>query len=145
MLSRGYLQNLRGKNRWGIRDTGFALGSLLCTFCHPSGFFPLYKEEAGAFRIDPGMMELTPALAARIIGADLIIATTAYDALPFSEYNTPLRAFRKLIEFVKENNTKRLLKAIRILSSITMSGTILLTIFTWRKSLLPSATGKRKK
>ncbi|NLZ43879.1 MAG: hypothetical protein GX894_03395 [Clostridia bacterium] len=90
-------------------------------------------------------MELTPALAARIIGADLIIATTAYDALPFSEYNTPLRAFRKLIEFVKENNTKRLLKAIRILSSITMSGTILLTIFTWRKSLLPSATGKRKK
>jgi NTE family protein len=73
--------------------------------------FPLYKGEDGAFRIDPGMMELTPALAARILDADLVIATTAYDALSFSEYNTPLRAFRKLIEFVKENNTKKIVES----------------------------------
>lgn len=56
------------------------------------------------------MMELTPALVARILDADLVISTTAYDALPFNEYNTPLRAFRKMLELVKENNTKRVVQ-----------------------------------
>lgn len=73
--------------------------------------FPVYKdEEDGACRIDPGMLELTPALAARILNADLVISTTAYDVLPFTEYDSPVRAFRQLIEFVKESNTKKVVE-----------------------------------
>lgn len=69
--------------------------------------FPVHEDNE-ANRIDAGMFELTPALAARVLGADLVISTTAYDALPFDEYKFPVHALRKMLFLLTENNAKRI-------------------------------------
>lgn len=60
------------------------------------------------FLIDAGLFELTPALAARALGADVVISTTAYDALPYTTYNSSIRSWVRLINIVKENNAVKI-------------------------------------
>ncbi|HBG17415.1 MAG TPA: patatin, partial [Firmicutes bacterium] len=45
-------------------------------------FFPIVSYN-GLFLMDPGILELTPTQTAKILGADLVISTTAFDELPY--------------------------------------------------------------
>lgn len=68
-------------------------------------------EQAGEeFLIDAGVWELTPAGAARALGADVIIATTAYDALPYDNYDSPLHAWTRMINLIKEGNAREVVE-----------------------------------
>ena len=55
------------------------------------------------FLIDAGIHELTPAQTARVLGADIVIATTAFDELPYTDYTNGVRSFTRLINLIKED------------------------------------------
>lgn len=62
------------------------------------------------FLIDAGIWELTPAGAARALGADVVIATTAYDALPYDSYKSPLRSWTRMVNLIKEGNSREVVE-----------------------------------
>ncbi len=64
------------------------------------------KELGELFLIDAGVMELTPAGSAKALGADLVIATTAYDELPYKKYNKLVRTFMRMINLIKEDYSR---------------------------------------
>lgn len=68
------------------------------------------EREGDHFLIDAGVWELTPAGAARALGADLVIATTAYDALPYDDYASSLRSWTRMINLIKENNAREIVQ-----------------------------------
>lgn len=65
-------------------------------------FFP-GQQVGDFFLVDAGIQELTPAKAAKVLGADLVIATTAFDELPYDTYNTSVRSTVRLINIIKDN------------------------------------------
>lgn len=71
-------------------------------------FFPV-AEYDGLYLIDPGVLELTPAQAAKVLGADVIISTTAFDDLPYSTYEFPIRAVTRFINIFKDRNSKAII------------------------------------
>lgn len=77
-------------------------GPYAIPFCFPG------EKHGDYFLIDAGLFELTPALAARALGADVVISTTAYDALPYTKYDNSLRSWVRLINIVKENNAVKI-------------------------------------
>lgn len=86
-----------------VDTTGPVAESIGATYAIPFAF-PIIKRDE-FYLMDPGVMELTPALTARVLGADLVISTTAPDELPYDTYQKPLRAMIRLINIVKENNS----------------------------------------
>ena len=71
-------------------------------------FFPVVDYD-GLFLMDPGIMELTPAQAAKVLGADVVISTTAFDELPYDTYAFPVRAWTRFINILKERNSKAII------------------------------------
>ncbi len=66
------------------------------------GVFPgIHMDEY--FLLDAGIQELAPALAAREMGAQVVITTTAFDELPYTEYGSPIRSWTRMINLIKEN------------------------------------------
>ena len=63
----------------------------------------------GLFLMDPGVLELTPAQAAKVLGADVVISTTAFDELPYDTYTYAVRAFTRFINILKERNSKAII------------------------------------
>lgn len=71
-------------------------------------FFPVVEKD-GLFLMDPGVLELTPAQAAKVLGADVVISTTAFDELPYNTYDFPVRAWVRFINILKEQNSKAII------------------------------------
>lgn len=71
-------------------------------------FFPVVEYD-GLYLMDPGILELTPAQTAKVLGADVVISTTAFDALPYDTYDLPVRAWTRFINLIKEDNSKRVI------------------------------------
>ena len=71
-------------------------------------FFPVVDYD-GLFLMDPGILELTPAQAAKVLGADVVISTTAFDELPYNTYDFPVRAWTRFINILKERNSKAII------------------------------------
>ena len=71
-------------------------------------FFPVVDYD-GLFLMDPGVLELTPAQAAKVLGADVVISTTAFDELPYDTYDYPVRAWTRFINILKERNSKAII------------------------------------
>ncbi|NLW55742.1 MAG: hypothetical protein GX050_03830 [Firmicutes bacterium] len=71
-------------------------------------FFPVVNYD-GLYLMDPGILELTPAQAAKVLGADVIISTTAFDALPYNTYDLPIRAWTRFINLQKERNSQEII------------------------------------
>lgn len=55
------------------------------------------------YLLDAGIQELAPSLAARELGAQVVITTTAFDKLPYSAYDSPVRAWTRMINLIKED------------------------------------------
>ncbi|MFO7819431.1 MAG: patatin-like phospholipase family protein [Halanaerobacter sp.] len=72
-------------------------------------YFPPYQKNSH-YLIDPGMVEMSPAKSAKVLGADFIIATTAFDQLPYKEYNTPSRSVGRFINLMQQQNANKILK-----------------------------------
>ena len=71
-------------------------------------YFPPYQK-GKHYLIDPGIVEMSPAKSAKILGADLVIATTAFDKLPYKEYNTPNRSVSRFINLLQQQNATKIL------------------------------------
>ena len=71
-------------------------------------FFPVVDYD-GLFLMDPGILELTPAQTAKLLGADVVISTTAFDDLPYDTYDYPVRAWTRFINILKERNSKAII------------------------------------
>lgn len=65
-------------------------------------FFP-GQQVGDFFLVDAGIQELTPAKTAKVLGADLVIATTAFDELPYDTYDTSMHSTVRLINIIKDN------------------------------------------
>ena len=50
---------------------------------------------------------MSPAKSAKILGADFIIATTAFDKVPYNKYNTPSRSVGRFITLIQQQNAKK--------------------------------------
>ncbi|MCK4261294.1 MAG: patatin-like phospholipase family protein [Halanaerobiales bacterium] len=61
------------------------------------------------FLIDAGILELTPSETAKVLGADLVIATTAFDELPYTNYDKLIRSFMRMINLIKEQYSKKII------------------------------------
>lgn len=68
-------------------------------------FFPVVKYD-GLFLMDPGILELTPTQTAKVLCADVVISTTAFDTLPYNTYDLPIRAWTRFINLQKERNSQ---------------------------------------
>lgn len=71
--------------------------------------FPVQNDE-DFYLIDPGYVELTPALTAQLLGADMVISTTAFEKTTNSSFNLPLLSWVKLLSLMKENNARRIVE-----------------------------------
>lgn len=58
------------------------------------------------FLIDAGIQELTPSQTAKVLGADVVIATTAFDRLPYDDYDSSVRSWTRLINLIKEDYSR---------------------------------------
>lgn len=54
------------------------------------------------YLIDAGMFELTPAGAAKALGADLVISVTAFDELPYDTYANPVKSTIRMLNVIKD-------------------------------------------
>ncbi len=77
-------------------------GSFAIPFVFP---VPEYKD---SYLVDPGILELTPARTARLLEADIVISTTAYDELPYNTYGLPHQALIQYISLIKEENSQKI-------------------------------------
>lgn len=72
-------------------------------------FFPIYKNKNTYF-MDPGLLELTPSLTCKIVGADFIIATTAFDKLAFDSYESPVKASMRMLKIINSKYSKEIIE-----------------------------------
>lgn len=61
------------------------------------------------FLIDAGMFELTPAGAAKALGAEVVISITAFDELPYDTYESPIRSTIRMINVIKEKLSQEMI------------------------------------
>ena len=72
-------------------------------------YFPV--QQKGKFSlVDPGVVELTPAKTAKVLGADLIISSTAIDELPYDNYNNSVRSLIRTIQLLQKRNSAPITK-----------------------------------
>ena len=67
-------------------------------------YFPINKS-GNRYLMDPGLLEMSPAKATKILGADFIISTTAFDKLPYQEYNTSLKSAVRFLTLMQKRNS----------------------------------------
>ncbi|MBM7623183.1 patatin-like phospholipase family protein [Sporohalobacter salinus] len=70
-------------------------------------YFPIKKQGDFTF-IDPGIMELTPAKTAKVLGANIVISSTAIAKLPYDNYNTATRSVMRLMQLLQQKNSRPL-------------------------------------
>ncbi|WP_027339621.1 patatin-like phospholipase family protein [Halonatronum saccharophilum] len=71
-------------------------------------YFPPHQT-GDRFLVDPGIVEISPAKAAKVLGADFVIATTSYDELPYQEYDSPGRAAARFLSLMQKENGEEIL------------------------------------
>ena len=86
-----------------IHTTGKISDVIQCSYAIPF-IFPIkfYNDE---YFVDPGIKELTPALAAKVMGADIVISTMANDEMPYDKFNLPHRGWMRIINIIKSENS----------------------------------------
>lgn len=67
-------------------------------------YFPV-KKTSDRYLMDPGILEMSPAKAAAVLGGDFIITTTAFDKLPYQKYNTSLRSAIRFLTLVQKRHS----------------------------------------
>ncbi len=72
-------------------------------------YYPVHKSK-GRYLIDPGLVEMVPAKAARALTADIVIATTAFDELPYDTYKYPLQSLFRMLLLVQQRNAQPILE-----------------------------------
>ena len=86
-----------------IHTTGKISDVIQCSYAIPF-IFPI-KYYNNEYFVDPGIKELTPALAARVMGADIVISTMANDEMPYNVFNLPHRGWMRTINIIKSENS----------------------------------------
>lgn len=71
-------------------------------------YFPV-KKTSDRYLMDPGILEMSPAKATKALGADFIITTTAFDKLPYQEYDTSLRSAIRFLTLVQKRNSMEII------------------------------------
>ena len=71
-------------------------------------FFPPHQIENNYFA-DPGIVENSPAKAAKALGANFIIATTSTSNIHEDTYKSPEKIVNRYVEIVGDRNTERIL------------------------------------
>ncbi|MGM0444913.1 MAG: patatin-like phospholipase family protein [Bacillota bacterium] len=72
-------------------------------------YYPVHKSK-GRHLIDPGIVEMVPAKAARALTADIVISTTAFDELPYDTYKYPLQSLFRMLLLVQQRNAQPILE-----------------------------------
>ncbi|GAB6100543.1 hypothetical protein JCM16358_24220 [Halanaerocella petrolearia] len=71
-------------------------------------YFPIYQS-SDRFLIDPGVVEISPAKAAKVLGADFVIATTSFGNLPYNDYASPLHSTMRFLSLIQQKNAERII------------------------------------
>ena len=71
-------------------------------------YYPIYKSK-GRYLVDPGLVEMVPSKAAKALSADIVIATTAFDELPYESYKYPLQSLMRMLLLVQKKNSQPIL------------------------------------
>lgn len=71
-------------------------------------YYPVYKSK-GRYLVDPGLVEMVPAKAAKALSADIVISTTAFDELPYQTYEYPLQSLFRMLLLVQKKNSQPIL------------------------------------
>ncbi|MGM0502408.1 MAG: patatin-like phospholipase family protein [Bacillota bacterium] len=77
------------------------------TYSIPHYFPPYHKNNH--YLIDPGILEMSPAKSAKVLGADFIIATTAFNQVSYNKYDTPSRSLGRFITLLQRKNANKIL------------------------------------
>ena len=71
-------------------------------------YYPVYKSK-DRYLVDPGLIEMVPAKAARALSADIVISTTAFDELPYETYKYPIQSLSRMLLLVQKKNSQPIL------------------------------------
>lgn len=71
-------------------------------------YYPIHKSK-GRYLVDPGLIEMVPAKAAKALTADIIISTTAFDELPYETYEYPFQSLFRMLLLVQKKNSQPIL------------------------------------
>lgn len=71
-------------------------------------YSPIYNRK-DRYLVDPGLIEMVPAKAAKALSADMIISTTAFDELPYENYKYPIQSFARMLLLIQKKNTQPLI------------------------------------
>lgn len=71
-------------------------------------YYPISKSK-GKYLVDPGLVEMVPAKAARALTADIVIATTAFDELPYETYKYPMQSLMRMLLLIQKKNSQPIL------------------------------------
>ena len=71
-------------------------------------YYPINKSK-GRYLVDPGLVEMVPAKAAKALSADIVIATTAFDELPYETYKYPMQSLMRMLLLVQKKNSQPIL------------------------------------
>jgi NTE family protein len=71
-------------------------------------YYPVYKNK-DRYLVDPGLIEMVPAKAARALSADIVISTTAFDELPYETYKYPIQSLSRMLLLVQKKNSQPIL------------------------------------
>lgn len=68
-------------------------------------YSPVYKSK-DRYLVDPGLIEMVPARAAKALSADIIISTTAFDELSYESYKYPIQSFFRMLLLIQKKNSQ---------------------------------------
>jgi len=71
-------------------------------------YYPVYTNK-DRYLVDPGLIEMVPAKAARALSADIVISTTAFDELPYETYKYPIQSLSRMLLLVQKKNSQPIL------------------------------------
>lgn len=72
-------------------------------------YYPI-SENKNRYLMDPGLVEMVPAKAAKALTADIILATTAFDELPYQSYRYPVQSLFRMLLLIQKKNAKPILE-----------------------------------
>jgi NTE family protein len=91
-----------------IATKGKISETLQSTYSIP--FYYTVKKSKGRYLMDPGIFEMVPAKAAKALTADIVIATTAFDELPYDTYKYPFQSLFRMLLLVQQRNGQSILE-----------------------------------
>ncbi len=71
-------------------------------------YFPVHSKGEDYF-IDAGILEATPAKAASLLGADIVIATTSFDNLDYEDYGSASRSTGRFLNIMQEKYSAQII------------------------------------